>query len=134
MSESINASKDALRFKVSDEKYWAALAPSETAPVVRFVGTVSTANPATILNPFVDAVHEEIGRTGVKVLTVDFSEFEFCNSSGFKSFIYWIELIRQLPADSQYRLRFLIAPERRWQRTSLLVLTCFATEAVEIAA
>ena len=135
MGESTTAAaRDGASFQVSDQKYSAALATSGAAPVVRFLGTVSTPNPASVLNPFVEAVHEEVGRSGAKVVTVDFSEFEFCNSSGFKSFIYWIELIRQLPAERQYRLRFLVAPGRRWQKTSLLVLTCFATEAVEIAA
>ena len=134
MAESMTPSNETVRLKASDEKYSALFAASETPPAVRFVGTVSTANSAIILNPFLDAVHDAVVCAGAKVVTVDFSQFEFCNSSGFKSFIYWIGLIQKLPAESRYRLHFLVAPGRRWQRTSLLVLTCFATDAVEIAA
>ncbi|HEX7623384.1 MAG TPA: hypothetical protein VF400_07400, partial [Anaeromyxobacteraceae bacterium] len=111
----------------------AVLTASEDAPVVRFAGTVSTPNAGAVLDPFVDAVHAVVARCGAKVVTVDFSAFEFCNSTGFKSFIHWIERIRQLPAESRYRLRFLVAPGRRWQRTSLLALTC-CHRAVEVSA
>ena len=129
-----SASNEAERYKVSGEKFSAELDTSQGEPIVRFTGTVSTANPAAILNPFIDDVHDAVARAGSKIVTVDFNAFEFCNSSGFKSFIYWIERVRELPEENQYRLRFLVAPGRRWQRTSLLVLTCFATDAVEIAA
>lgn len=59
--------------------------------------------------------------------------YTFCNSSGFKSFIYWVDQIRGLPKDQQYRLRFMLSPAKRWQRTSLLALTCFAVDIIEIA-
>jgi len=120
--------------QVSDEKYSAQFAVEAGAPVVRFQGTVSTPNPSAVLNPFLDSVHERVTRDRAGVVTVDFRSFEFCNSSGFKSFIHWIERIRQLPGEHQYRLQFVCAPGKRWQRTSLLALTCFAVDTVEIRA
>ncbi|HEX7624813.1 MAG TPA: hypothetical protein VF400_14650 [Anaeromyxobacteraceae bacterium] len=119
--------------KASDEKYSALLASEAGQPVVRFKGTVSTPNPALVLNPFVDAVHRAVTAVGAQLVTVDFNGFEFCNSSGFKSFIYWVDQIRSLPKDQQYRLRFMLSPAKRWQRTSLLALTCFAVDIIEIA-
>ncbi len=119
--------------KASDEKYSALLASEAGQPVVRFKGTVSTPNPALVLNPFVDAVHKAVTAGGASLVTVDFNGFEFCNSSGFKSFIYWVDQIRSLPKEQQYRLRFTLAPAKRWQRTSLLALTCFAVDIIEIA-
>jgi hypothetical protein len=119
--------------QASDEKYSALLASEAGQPVVRFKGTVSTPNPALVLNPFVDAVHRAVTAEGARLVTVDFNAFEFCNSSGFKSFIYWVDQIRSLPKDRQYRLRFMLSPAKRWQRTSLLALTCFAVDIIEIA-
>ena len=63
---------------------------------------------------------------------VDMTELEFCNSSGFKSFIYWVERIRSLPEGRRYQLVFLSNPARRWQRTSLLALSCYGVESVRI--
>ena len=118
--------------KVSDEKYSGELAAEAHGFMVRFRGTISTANPSVLLNPFVDAVHDVIAASGPGVVTVDLHELEFCNSSGFKAFIYWIQRLQELPEPAQYRLRFLLSPTRRWQRTSLLALTCFAPSKVEL--
>src|SRR5919198_85335 len=118
--------------KVSDEKYSGELAAEGQGLFVRFRGTISTPNPSLLLNPFVDAVHERIAASGPGVVTVDLHELEFCNSSGFKAFIYWIQRLQELPEPAQYRLRFLLSPTRRWQRTSLLALTCFAPSRVEL--
>ena len=83
--------------QVADDKYSALLASDAQGPRVVFRGTISTVNPAVILNPFVDAVHGELARLGQKRIRVDLRELEFCNSSGFKSFIHWIERIGSLP-------------------------------------
>jgi hypothetical protein len=118
--------------QVSEEKYSAALVADAAGPRAVFRGTISTVNPAVVLNPFVDAVHETVRGTGRDV-AVDFRELEFCNSSGFKSFVHWIELIRALPAAERYGLHFLPAKERKWQRTSLLALSCYGVDVVTIA-
>ena len=68
----------------------------------------------------------------VKEIRVDFSELEFCNSSGFKAFIHWIQKVQSMPEASRYRIRFLSSPARKWQRTSLLALSCYAPGLVEI--
>ncbi len=116
--------------KVSEEKYFATLASDEHGPCVVFRGTVSTVNPGAVLNPFVDAVHEKLVAAGVTEIRVDFRELEFCNSSGFKSFIHWIQRIQRLPEERQYRLRFLSSPQRKWQRVSLLALSCYGVNCV----
>ncbi len=117
--------------QVADEKYSAALHAEAAGARVQFRGTISTVNPASVLNPFVDQVHDHLIRAGARDVRVDFTELEFCNSSGFKSFIYWIQKI-QAAGDKQYRLRFLSSPARKWQRTSLLALSCYSPGAVEI--
>jgi hypothetical protein len=117
--------------QVSEEKYSASLHVEPLGTRVQFRGTISTVNPASVLNPFVDQVHDHLLKAGAKEVRVDFTELEFCNSSGFKSFIYWIQKI-QAAGDKQYRLRFISSPARKWQRTSLLALSCYSPSAVEI--
>jgi len=117
--------------QISEEKYSASLHVKPLGTRVQFRCTISTVNPASVLNPFVDQVHEHLLKAGAKDVRVDFTELEFCNSSGFKSFIYWIQKI-QAAGDKQYRLRFISSPARKWQRTSLLALSCYSPSAVEI--
>ena len=131
MSSSIGARPAALQ--VSEEKYSAGLVNDATGLKVSFRGTISTVNPAAVLNPFVDAVHAQLSGANLKDIRVDFTELEFCNSSGFKAFIHWIQRVQALPEGQRYKLRFVSSPARKWQRTSLLALSCYAPGLVEIA-
>jgi hypothetical protein len=118
--------------QVAEEKYSAHLGADPQGIRVFFRGTVSTPNPATVLNPFVDAVHAHALEAAAKEVRVDLTQLEFCNSSGFKSFIHWIEKIQQAPEPRRYRLRFISTKERKWQRTSLLALSCYGVNIVAI--
>lgn len=118
--------------QVAEEKYSAHLGFDAQGIRVHFRGTISTANPATVLNPFVDAVHAQVLDASAKEVRVDLAQLEFCNSSGFKSFIHWIERIQQSPEPKRYRLRFISTKERKWQRTSLLALSCYGVNIVAI--
>jgi hypothetical protein len=120
------------KFQVAEEKYSASVVNEPQGPRVQFRGTISTVNPATVLNPFVDAVHDELVKAGVKEVRIDFRDLEFCNSSGFKSFIYWIQKLQGMPDAQRYTLRFVQNPQRKWQRTSLLALSCYAVNSVAI--
>ena len=118
--------------QVAEEKYSAHLGADPQGIRVHLRGTISTVNPAVVLNPFVDAVHAHVLETGAREIRVDLVGLEFCNSSGFKSFIHWIELIQKTPEVKRYRLRFLSTKERKWQRTSLLALSCYGVNIVVI--
>jgi hypothetical protein len=119
--------------QVSEEKYSAGLTADAHGARVHFKGTISTVNPAAVLNPFVDAVHAQLVQAGAREVHVDFQELEFCNSSGFKAFIHWIQKVKALPDAQRYRLRFHPSAQRKWQRTSLLALSCYEPGLVEIA-
>lgn len=118
--------------QVAEEKYSAYLGFEPQGARAYFRGTISTLNPASVLNPFVEAVHAHVLESGAKELRVDFTSLEFCNSSGFKSFIYWIELIQKAPEEKRYKLRFVSSKERKWQRTSLLALSCYGVNLVAL--
>jgi hypothetical protein len=118
--------------QVSEEKYSAHMGPDPQGIRVHFKGTISTVNPAVVLNPFVDAVHQHVVDAQAKEVRVDLTQLEFCNSSGFKSFIHWIERIQQVPEPKRYKLRFVSTKDRRWQRASLLALSCYGVSTVII--
>ena len=118
--------------QVAEEKYSAHIGPDPMGIRVHFKGTISTVNPAVVLNPFVDGVHQHVVEAGAREIRVDLTQLEFCNSSGFKSFIHWIERIQQVPEPKRYKLRFVSTKERRWQRASLLALSCYGVNTVVI--
>jgi hypothetical protein len=118
--------------EVKQEQFSARLSPFSAGIRVQFRGTISTTDPAAVLNPFVDAVHDRAVRAGEREVSVDLKDLEYCNSSGFKTFIHWIRRIKELPEDRRYKLRFLTSADRKWQRSSLLALTVFAEELVDI--
>lgn len=118
--------------QVAEEKYSAYLGQDPQGVRVFFKGTISTVNPAVVLNPFVDAVHQHALDAGAKEVRVDLTQLEFCNSSGFKSFIHWIERIQQTAEPKRYKLRFVSTKDRRWQRASLLALSCYGVSTVII--
>jgi hypothetical protein len=118
--------------QVAEEKYSAHIAPDAQGLRVHFKGTISTVNPAVVLNPFVEGVHAHAVEAAAKEVRVDLTSLEFCNSSGFKSFIHWIERIQQMPEPKRYKLRFISTKDRRWQRASLLALSCYGVNVVVI--
>jgi len=131
MGDSVEGRGSTLR--VAGEKFSAeVLSGLRGEPRVEFRGTISSSNPAEVLNPFVEAVHAQLVARRASEISVDFLDLEFCNSSGFKSFVFWLEQIRRLPEAQRYRLRFISSAGRRWQRVSLLALTSFGGENVTI--
>jgi hypothetical protein len=132
MSSTLGGAGRAPSLQVSEEKYSAAVQQGVGGTRVHFRGTISTPNPASVLNPFVDGVHALLVQASAREVLVDFTELEFCNSSGFKSFVHWLQLIQKQPAAKRYKLKFVSNPARKWQRTSLLALSCFEPSGVEI--
>ena len=118
--------------QVAEEKYSAYLGFDAQGIRVYFRGTISTVNPAVVLTPFVDSVHAHVLEANAQEIRVDLTGLEFCNSSGFKSFIYWIELIQKAPEEKRYKLRFVSSKERKWQKTSLLALSCYGVNLVTL--
>ena len=121
---------DLAPISLRQDQFSVELAPGPGCPVVRFRGTISAGDPAPTLNAFVDRVNAAVAGAGCARVRVDLTALEFVNSCGFKSFIYWVEQMKRLPEERQYALEFQLDPKRRWQKTNLQVLSCFAPSAV----
>lgn len=65
-------------------------------------------------------------------VTIDLRQLEFMNAVCLRELAAWVSRLQAMPADRRYRLRFVIDPNRHWQRLSLPMLKCFGTELVEL--
>jgi len=104
---------------------------ADGALAVTFAGTADS-ETRDQLEDFVKQVQVEALRLKVPEVTVDFRELEFMNSSCFKIFVAWLAQLRDLSADSQYRIQIRSNPNLLWQRRSLAALSCFAIDLVTI--
>ncbi|HEX8704731.1 MAG TPA: hypothetical protein VF815_38215 [Myxococcaceae bacterium] len=84
------------------------------------------------LGPFLTRVHEEALRLGAREVTADLVKLEFMNSSSFKRFVTWLNVLRDVQGPSRYSIRFLSSPRVRWQKASLMALSCFAPGLVTV--
>jgi len=98
---------------------------------VTFAGTADS-ETRDQLEVITKQVHVEALRLKMPEVIVDFRELEFMNSSCFKIFVSWLAQLRDLSADSQYRIQIRSNPNLLWQRRSLAALSCFAIDLVTI--
>jgi hypothetical protein len=98
---------------------------------VRMRGTADIPARAA-LDQLLAQLHAETRRLAVKTVIVDLTQLEFMNSSCFKSFVTWIELVQNLEPQDQYRIQFLSDPNMHWQRRSLRALSCFAADLITV--
>ncbi len=82
------------------------------------------------LSTFLQQVHAEATRLGVSEVSCNLQQLAFMNSSCFKSFVVWIDTVKN--ARQGYLIRFLTDPNVHWQRRSLEALRRLATNIVEI--
>ncbi|HVH46486.1 MAG TPA: hypothetical protein VM925_29290 [Labilithrix sp.] len=97
-----------------------------------FVGEATITDPIATLESIFEAAHREALRRLVDAVLLDVKQLEYMNSSCFKAFISWIDLIRQLEPEQQYRLRFVSNPAVTWQGRTLKSLQRFAAELVRL--
>jgi hypothetical protein len=86
----------------------------------------------TKLGPYLDRLHAEALRLGVKRLTFDIRELYFLTSSCLKAFATMLAAVAQLDAAKRYTVRFLANSNLHWQRRSLEALRCVAQNVIEI--
>ena len=87
-------------------------------------------NAIELLSSFLKQVHEQARQIPVAEVSCDFRQLAFMNSSCFKSFVVWIDTVKN--ADPRYRIHFLTNPDLHWQRRSLEALRRLAVNIVTI--
>ena len=108
-----------------------ACAPSyeSGAMTVAFSGT-GDVGAIELLADYLKQVHAEAERLAVSEVACDFRKLSFMNSSCFKSFVVWIDTVKN--ASRKYRIRFMTDPEMHWQKRSLEALRRLATNVVTV--
>jgi hypothetical protein len=99
------------------------------ALTVAFSGT-GDVGAIELLADYLKQVHAEAERLAVSEVACDFRKLSFMNSSCFKSFVVWIDTVKN--ASRKYRIRFLTDPQMHWQKRSLEALRRLATNVVTV--
>ncbi len=79
---------------------------------------------------YLTRVHEAALRHSASEVRCDFRKLVFMNSSCFKSFVVWIDTLKNAP--NAYKISFVTDPNLHWQRRSLEALRRLAMNIVSI--
>jgi len=82
-------------------------------------GNVDSAQPGKFMLPFFNEVHESIVKNDIKEIEVDIKGLNFLNSSGIKEIVAWIMKLETIPANKQYKIKFLCNKDLLWQESSI---------------
>jgi hypothetical protein len=104
----------------------------ETRLVVDFSGN-GDMSAVEALGRFLKRLHTDASGLGVTEVAFDFRDLYFMNSSCFKAFVTWIDVVSRMTARA-YTIRFLTNPRLHWQRRSLEALRCLAPNVVRVEA
>jgi hypothetical protein len=100
--------------------------------LVRFSGN-GDMSAVGALGSYLKQVHREALELPVPEVSFDFSSLYFMNSSCFKAFVTWIDMVGQTEP-AAYAIRFLTNPKLHWQRRSLEALRYLAPGVVRVEA
>jgi len=102
-----------------------------SALTVKMTGSAET-GVVTELDGFLKRLHQSAVATKVPEVVIDMRALEFMNSSCFKQFVSWINVLQESPAENHYKVRFIADENKRWQNRSLSALVCFAVDLIRI--
>jgi hypothetical protein len=114
---------------VSADGFQVAPTLADTRLSLAFVGS-GDMNAIALLADYLKQAHLEAARLSVSEVCCDLKQLTFMNSSCFKSFVVWIDTVKNSP--SPYQIRFLTEPKLHWQRRSLEALRRLAVNIVSI--
>lgn len=115
---------------VRDDAFATTSTTDSTSFTVKMTGNADM-NALRAMTEFMTDLHDVASRTGVRRVVVDISDLYFMNSSCLRQFVVWISRVLELPASSQYRIRFVAHPKLAWQQRSLVALKNLAEDLVE---
>lgn len=108
------------------------LKEDENEPQLVFEGKIDMLDPGLEIQPFLLELHTKMLEEGVKRLLVDFTGLTFMNSSGLKVMVNWIMKLKDVPADSRYRLVLQRNKDITWQGSSLPILQKLLPDAITV--
>ena len=100
--------------------------------VVNFSGN-GDMSAVEALGRFLKALHTQATSLGVPEVAFDFRDLYFMNSSCFKAFVTWIDVVSRVNSNG-YKIRFMTNPRLHWQRRSLEALRCLSPNVVRVEA
>lgn len=80
-------------------------------------GNIKCSNPNSIMEPFINEVHNSILENDIKSIKVDLKNLEYLNSSGIKEIVNWVTKLEILEDTKKYMITFYYNPEISWQET-----------------
>jgi hypothetical protein len=113
----------------TSEGFQASAALMDTRISIVFSGS-GDLNAIELLAAYLKRVHAEATALAATEVQCDFRKLVFMNSSCFKSFVVWIDTVKN--AIAPYKITFLTDPNLHWQRRSLEALRRLATNVVSI--
>jgi len=84
------------------------------------------------LGRYLKEVHTEALSLNVEEVRFDLHDLTFMNSSCFKAFVTWIDVVSRI--ENGYKIRFLTNHRHAWQRRSLEALRCLSPNVVRVEA
>jgi anti-anti-sigma factor len=85
-----------------------------------------------LLKTFLEGLHLEATRLGIRETVFDLDELYFMNSSCLSLLLRHVNALMQSPGAQPHRVKFRANPNLRWQRRSLQALRSYAPEIVSI--
>lgn len=92
-------------------------------------GVVEMRDPGVVLNPYWNALDDEVRRRGISRVELDLRDLNFMNSSGILTLVRWVTRAKG-HTDGVYRIQLQYDRNVTWQRTSIPTLAKLAPEIV----
>ena len=92
-------------------------------------GAIEMRDPGIVLNPYWNALDDEVRQRGLQRVELDLRNLNFMNSSGILTLVRWITRAKA-HGTSGYRIALQFDRNVTWQRTSIPTLAKLAPEIV----
>lgn len=121
-----------VRAAIRTTDFAARLSHDDDGAVVALEGAVPSTDVQRLLTPFLDQVHADLVARGCRTVRLDLRKLSHLGPAALTSLLHWADLQRTLPEQARYRIRFVCAPGRDWQRTILTALQCSAAALLDV--
>ena len=100
---------------VEEERIKIDVLDADDGIIIKFIGDIDMEDPSIILDPMFAKLHDGSVQAGIKIVSADFTELNFLNSSGIKTIA--VHLLKSLK-----KYKILINSELTWQKVGIIPL------------